>query len=63
MIACPKCGGLAVFNIYFGAYRCCHCDWKDDTFNRDRANGVLKPRMLATEKLCQGEVCQPQNCK
>jgi DNA-directed RNA polymerase subunit M/transcription elongation factor TFIIS len=37
MKACPKCGSLAHFNTYFGAYICSKCDWRDDTFNLERA--------------------------
>ena len=27
---CPKCGNLATRNLYFSAYMCDDCDWRED---------------------------------
>lgn len=37
MILCPKCGKIADYSYYFGAYICSYCYWKDDTPNRERS--------------------------
>ena len=31
MAICPKCGKIADYNSYFGAYVCNSCSWKDST--------------------------------
>lgn len=36
IVQCPKCGGIANFDSYFGAFICDECDWKDDTYNQKR---------------------------
>lgn len=36
MILCPKCGAIANFNSYFGAYMCSECSWVDDSYNKNR---------------------------
>ena len=33
MKICPKCGGVASYNSYFGAYLCDKCDWREDVSN------------------------------
>ena len=40
MIVCPKCGELAPFSTYFGAYICAKCNWKHESFNIDRATAT-----------------------
>jgi hypothetical protein len=51
MKACPKCGSLASFNTYFGAYICSGCDWKDDSFNLERA-GLNRNTLLSEQGTC-----------
>lgn len=36
MKLCPKCGYIADYNYYFGAYICNVCNWKDDSYNKER---------------------------
>lgn len=36
MRLCPKCGKIANYNDYFGAYICTNCDWKDYSPSKER---------------------------
>ncbi len=43
MKVCPKCGKLASYNSYFGAYMCSDCEWFDDsTRTKAENNGDRK---------------------
>lgn len=41
-IICPKCSNIVSFNTYFGAYMCKNCNWKDDSYNKNRVK-IIKP--------------------
>lgn len=36
MKLCPRCGGLATYNSYFGAYICQECYWEDNSPSKER---------------------------
>lgn len=46
MVLCPKCGSVASFNSYFGAYICEKCEWMDKTFDDER---IEKYHSLTTD--------------
>jgi hypothetical protein len=54
MKACPKCEALAPFNTYFGAYICSKCDWRDDTYNIERAKLIQRiPRTIEEKEFLE----------
>lgn len=42
MILCPECKSLVSFNLYFGAYICHKCKWRDDSYNEKRIKEYRK---------------------
>ena len=36
MKLCPRCGGLATYNSYFGAYICQECYWENNSPSEER---------------------------
>lgn len=58
MRLCPKCGKIADYNSYFGAYICSNCTWQDDTPNRERVKNRhnftdgKSDQKRTTKKLC-----------
>ena len=48
---CPRCGQLAHYNSYFGAWICSVCDYRFDQVERDPIRALQETVAELTERL------------
>ena len=53
MRVCPKCGGVATYNSYFGAYLCEKCDWQENIRNQPKKIRISNRRGTISVKKTQ----------